>query len=90
MAKGHIEVNEAVCKGCELCITVCPHNLIEMADYYNAKGYHPAILADVNQQCTGCMLCAMMCPDAGITVYRNVKKPKSVLSIPVSGILHFM
>ena len=73
MAKGRIEVNEAMCKGCELCTTVCPYNLVQMADHFNAKGYHPATLVDPEGRCTGCTLCAMICPDAVITVYRQVK-----------------
>ena len=73
MAKGRILINEALCKGCELCVTVCPYNLIHMADHYTAKGYTPATLADADGRCTGCMLCAMICPDAAITVFREVK-----------------
>ena len=73
LAKGRIEVDQELCKGCELCITVCPYGLIHMADHYNAKGYKPAILVDPQGSCTGCTLCAMICPDAVITVYRQVR-----------------
>ncbi|MFQ5576342.1 MAG: 4Fe-4S dicluster domain-containing protein [Anaerolineae bacterium] len=79
MAKGRIEVDEAMCKGCQLCTMVCPYNLLHMAPYYNAKGYSPATLVDPDEQCTGCTLCAMICPDAVIAVFRNVKvKPAPV------------
>lgn len=78
MAKGRIKVDEAMCKGCELCTAVCPYNLIDMADHFNAKGYTPAVLIDPDQRCTGCTLCAMMCPDAVITVYREVKVKPSL------------
>jgi 2-oxoglutarate ferredoxin oxidoreductase subunit delta len=78
MAKGHIEVDEEMCKGCELCMAVCPYDLIHMADYYNAKGYRPARLVDPESRCTGCTLCAMMCPDAVITVFRQVKVKPAV------------
>jgi 2-oxoglutarate ferredoxin oxidoreductase subunit delta len=76
MAKGRIVVNEEMCKGCELCTTVCPYDLIQMADHYNTKGYKPAVLVDPEQRCTGCTLCAMICPDAVITVFR-AKYPRS-------------
>jgi 2-oxoglutarate ferredoxin oxidoreductase subunit delta len=79
MAEGRIVVNEEMCKGCELCTTVCPYDLIQMADHYNTKGYKPAVLVDPEQRCTGCTLCAMICPDAVITVFRQVKV-KSVTS----------
>jgi 2-oxoglutarate ferredoxin oxidoreductase subunit delta len=73
LARGRMVVNEATCKGCELCTAVCPYDLIRMADYYNAKGYRPAMLLDPENCCTGCTLCAMICPDAAITVFRLVK-----------------
>jgi 2-oxoglutarate ferredoxin oxidoreductase subunit delta len=73
LGKGRIVIDESLCKGCELCTTVCPYDLIQMADYYNAKGYKPAILADPEGRCTGCTLCAMICPDLVITVFRHVK-----------------
>jgi 2-oxoglutarate ferredoxin oxidoreductase subunit delta len=73
LAKGRIVVNEELCKGCGLCLTVCPYNLIRLADHYNSKGYRPATLVDLEGQCTGCTLCAMMCPDAVITVFRLVR-----------------
>jgi 2-oxoglutarate ferredoxin oxidoreductase subunit delta len=73
LAKGRIVVNEEMCKGCELCTTVCPYDLIHMAAHYNAKGYRPATVDDPEGRCTGCTLCAMICPDAVITVYRLVR-----------------
>jgi 2-oxoglutarate ferredoxin oxidoreductase subunit delta len=73
MAKGHILVDQAMCKGCELCTTVCPYQLIHMAEFFNVKGYRPAMLVDREGRCTGCTLCAMICPDAAITVFRQVK-----------------
>jgi 2-oxoglutarate ferredoxin oxidoreductase subunit delta len=78
MAKGRIEVNETLCKGCELCTTVCPKDLISMAsDRFTPKGYHPAILLDPGGDCTGCAICAVICPDAAITVYRWVSADKA-------------
>ncbi len=73
MAKGRIVVDEEACKGCELCLPMCPTGLIQMADYYNTKGYRPARLVDPHHRCTGCTLCATICPDAAITVFREVK-----------------
>jgi len=73
MAKGRIEIDEALCKGCELCTTVCPKTLIHMAaDRFTPKGYHPARLVDETEACTGCAICSVICPEAAITVYRWV------------------
>ncbi|MBN1888366.1 MAG: 4Fe-4S dicluster domain-containing protein [Thermoflexales bacterium] len=71
MAKGRIEIDVDRCKGCELCMAVCPKNLIVPAEFFNVRGYHPAELVDPEEACTGCGLCALMCPDVVITVYRQ-------------------
>ncbi len=72
MVKGRIVIDSERCKGCELCTTVCPQNVIQMADSFNAKGYRPAVLVDPDGICTGCAVCAIICPDVTITVYRQV------------------
>jgi len=77
MAKGRIVVDEDLCKGCELCISVCPKNVISMAaDRFTPKGYHPAELVDPDGECTGCAICSIICPDAAITVFRMVPADK--------------
>jgi len=81
MAKGRIEIEEDRCKGCELCTSVCPKEIIRMADYFNARGYRPAQLVDPDHECTGCTLCALVCPDVVITVFRQVPV-KSVAMVP--------
>jgi len=68
---GRITIEEARCKGCQLCITVCPKKLVGLAEHFNALGYHPSQFIDIAHQCTGCMLCALICPEAAITVYRS-------------------
>ena len=63
-----ITVDEAVCKGCGLCANACPLHIIALdAGRLNAKGYHPARLAQP-EKCVGCAACATMCPDTAITV----------------------
>jgi 2-oxoglutarate ferredoxin oxidoreductase subunit delta len=71
--RGTIVIDENRCKGCELCTTVCPKDVIHMADRFTPRGYHPAILEDPEYACTGCLLCSTICPDAAITVYREVR-----------------
>jgi 2-oxoglutarate ferredoxin oxidoreductase subunit delta len=76
VAKGRILIEETLCKGCELCATVCPKDLIEIAgDRFTPKGYHPAILMDPEGGCTGCAICSVICPEAAITVYRLTPAP---------------
>ncbi len=68
--KGHIEIFEELCKGCELCIPFCPEDVISLSDRLNAGGYLPAIFND-NGECTGCAICAIVCPEVAIEVYRG-------------------
>jgi len=77
-AKGHIDVDELLCKGCELCVSACPQQVIILApDRINVKGYHPATL--VLEGCTGCAICSLVCPEAAITVYREGAKVTKVV-----------
>jgi 2-oxoglutarate ferredoxin oxidoreductase subunit delta len=63
--------NEAHCKSCELCVWVCPKQIILFKEELNALGYHPANVSDKDQeQCISCAMCARMCPDAVIEVFR--------------------
>ncbi len=72
MIQGRIVIDSDRCKGCELCAHACPKHVIQIADAFNARGYHPAQLVDPHHECTGCAVCALVCPDASITVYRQV------------------
>lgn len=65
-----VTINEERCKGCGLCVNVCPKKVLVIAkDRLNAKGYHPAA-ADDQTNCISCAMCAMMCPDVAIKVER--------------------
>ncbi len=72
MAKrGDVVIDIEKCKGCEVCISACPNDVLSLAPQVNNKGYHYAI--KVNDDCIGCANCAVVCPDAVITVYREKK-----------------
>jgi 2-oxoglutarate ferredoxin oxidoreductase subunit delta len=73
MAKGEIKLNREKCKGCELCISVCPKGRLLLSKALNEKGYYPAQFepAEGKEACTGCALCATICPDLAIEVYRD-------------------
>lgn len=65
------------CKGCELCVRVCPHDSLAIdAGVVNRLGHHPVRLVDADT-CTSCAFCARICPDAVLTV---LAAPKAVAS----------
>jgi len=66
---GNIKINTERCKGCGLCVPVCPQNVIVISEKSNSRGYFPAEAVGVG--CTGCCLCATVCPEVAIEVYRD-------------------
>lgn len=67
LAMAKITFNESRCKGCELCISVCPKQLLHQADKINSLGFKPVEIIDPDQ-CIGCASCAVICPDAVICI----------------------
>lgn len=64
-----VTFREERCKGCGLCIQVCPVKIIAFGDKLNVKGYHPAGVTEENMtKCIGCASCGKMCPDVVIKV----------------------
>lgn len=63
--------DEDKCKGCKLCTSVCPKNLVVMSEEkINAKGFHPASITN-QEECIGCAFCATICPDCVIKIVRD-------------------
>ena len=77
MSKGMVVVDVDRCKGCGLCIHVCPVYILALSpDAFNAKGYHPVMVTDMDE-CIGCAACAIICPDVVFTVYRRKRQRKA-------------
>ncbi len=71
MAKGLVKFNIQRCKGCELCVSVCPKGILKLHEVeFNSQGFHPAYVFDP-ENCIGCGNCAVMCPDGAISVYQE-------------------
>ena len=66
---GKIVIDTERCKGCGLCVSVCPQKSLAISKKSNKSGYFPAEV--VNCDCTGCAMCALICPEAIIEVYRE-------------------
>ncbi len=56
------------CKGCELCVVVCPPRNLRLTRAFNRGGYHPVEFSFHGERgdCTGCGLCYWVCPDFAI------------------------
>lgn len=68
MAK--VTFNKDACKGCGLCISVCPKKIVKLSkETMNKKGFFAAgVTKEDMDKCIGCAFCATMCPDLIITV----------------------
>lgn len=56
-----IEINEAWCKGCDICVKVCPERCLRMNQRQIVEITDKAL-------CTGCHLCEWLCPDFAIRI----------------------
>jgi 2-oxoglutarate ferredoxin oxidoreductase subunit delta len=65
LTKGIVTVIKDRCKGCKLCITYCPRNVLRMSETFNTKGYYyPEVQED--GVCVNCHFCEVLCPDFAI------------------------
>ena len=63
-------IDEERCKGCGLCLDVCPVQILELANYFNSRGYKPAV-AKGPKKCRGCTWCKLVCPDGAIKIRKE-------------------
>jgi len=61
-----VAVNSSWCKGCNLCVQICPKKVLELNERLNA---FPAREND----CIGCRQCENICPDLAITILEKEK-----------------
>lgn len=64
-------IREDRCRGCEICIEMCPIKALSQSDQLSARGVHPP---RVNlEKCTYCGYCELSCPDLAIVVVKETK-----------------
>jgi len=67
-----ILVDEELCKGCGICIGLCPIKVLEKSNTLSSRGvYLP--LPNKKDKCTGCRICEYYCPDMAIFIKNNAK-----------------
>jgi 2-oxoglutarate ferredoxin oxidoreductase subunit delta len=62
-----IAVNSDWCKGCHICVEVCPRQVLEVDEGAFLRGFHPVWVARL-EDCTICRQCELLCPDLAIIV----------------------
>ncbi len=64
-----VVIDEKKCKGCGLCLSVCPVKIILLKKELNSSGYHPACIEEM-EKCTVCTSCALICPESAIEIWK--------------------
>lgn len=64
-----VEIDEAYCKGCGLCVAFCERDVLEISPVANRRGICVARVA-LADACRGCRRCALVCPEACIRIVR--------------------
>jgi len=62
--KATLDINIKWCKGCNLCVTICPKGILSL----NELG---KVIVDKLEECIGCGLCEETCPDFAIRVIKD-------------------
>jgi indolepyruvate ferredoxin oxidoreductase, beta subunit len=65
-----LEITEAWCKGCDICVKMCPERCLRLND-------RQVVELSAADACTGCRICEWLCPDFAITV-RTERAPERV------------
>lgn len=65
-----VTIDKDHCKGCEICVSVCPQKILSMSKKLSIRGYFTATVHD-SSRCIGCRICAVTCPDVAIEVHAN-------------------
>ncbi len=65
--KYNIIIDVDLCKGCEICVDMCPFKVFEMSNTIGGYGV-PIPAATKENKCTGCNVCVTFCPDMAISI----------------------
>ena len=64
-----LEINAAWCKGCDICVALCPERCLALTARQIATVRRP-------EACTGCCVCEWLCPDFAISVRAAAPEPQ--------------
>jgi 2-oxoglutarate ferredoxin oxidoreductase subunit delta len=70
---GQVYLISARCKGCNLCIELCPREVLRVSSNTNEKGYYlPEIIPGMESECVHCEFCTMVCPEFAIFTLEDI------------------
>lgn len=58
---GELKINRDWCKGCKICVQLCPKQVLELDSREEVRVVRP-------EACICCKLCELRCPDLAIEV----------------------
>lgn len=65
--RGQIYLIPERCKGCKICVELCPKEVLQVSTQINTKGYHyPEIAQGKEEACVQCDFCTVVCPEFAI------------------------
>jgi 2-oxoglutarate ferredoxin oxidoreductase subunit delta len=76
MVKGEVIIDEALCKGCGLCIDFCPEKCFAISERLSHRGLPLAEIV-LPEKCNACGVCGWMCPEFAVEVYKYVNASSS-------------
>ncbi|MEO0252020.1 MAG: 4Fe-4S binding protein [candidate division WOR-3 bacterium] len=65
--KFEIEINQDWCKGCYICVKICPKQVFTISEKESFRGFKE-VIPSYEDNCIGCLQCENMCPDFAIEV----------------------
>lgn len=68
--KNKITLVTVYCKGCGLCVDICPTGTLLLEDNHQSK-FGTSVKVDAQEYCINCKLCEHRCPDFAIFVNYN-------------------
>lgn len=62
-----IIIDKERCKGCGICISLCPLKVLIKSGEFSSQGYN--LPSPINEdKCNGCRICEYYCPDFAIFI----------------------
>jgi len=62
-----IKIDTFLCKGCGICIDMCPRKVFKWSQELSEKGVHYPVPVHADK-CMKCKMCELLCPDLALTV----------------------